>query len=401
MSSQNEQDQIELLTRELRRRGDALTDSPLGFDAVRGQAVTIRRRRRVATGLAVAAAVAVIVPTAIVAAKSVNADGIQPATQTPSVSTPTVTPTTTATPGNQPKPHALDVADLPTGPEPAVGYQNAADRADLPRAFARTSQATVQVTSEGKVVVEVGSKTFGPYPSSSPLARNAAGTIVAWLTDAGDVMAWQDGQSQPLTVGHTDLFSPQLAALTGSDCTTGNCAAWVRGADAQTHAYTSMRVVTGPHALPSSFGPIIAVRDVTDDGRMLGSTEIGDSTSCSAVLDGATTLLHTCDYQLDSFSPSGSYVLASDPFHDGAGSSVIAVFATAGDRLAYRVRTTDRQAFYADAVWEDDTHVLFTAYQSGSWSIVRMDVVTGAMETAVAAQPGDAFDGSPFTLETT
>ena len=44
-------------------------------------------------------------------------------------------------------------------------------------------------TPEG-VVVETGGRTFGPYPSSYGLARNAAGTAVAWATDDGDVMAW-------------------------------------------------------------------------------------------------------------------------------------------------------------------------------------------------------------------
>jgi hypothetical protein len=397
MSSQNEQDQIELLTHELRRRGDAFTDSPLGFDAVRGQAVSIRRRRRVATGLAVAAAVAVIVPTAIVAAKNVNADGIQPATQTPSVSTPSTTTTTSATPGNQPKPHALDVADLPTGAPPNLVYATKPDY----RAFTMAGDHTVRVFDTGVVVSsETSDQTFGPYPTSSPLARNADGTVVAWLTDNGDLMAWQDGRSQPLTIATTTLQGAQLEALTGGDCTTGDCVAWIRGNTASGQPASERIDGTGAVSPVDPQGRIIQVRDADDQGRVLGSTEITDTGSCSSVIAGATTLLHTCDYTFDAFSPDGSLVLASEPYHDGAGASVIATFTTAGDRLAYRVRTGQTMAMYQQAVWEDDTHVLFTAYQDGQWSIVRMDAVTGALETAVPPRPG-SYDDCPFTLETT
>ena len=61
----------------------------------------------------------------------------------------------------------------------------------------------------------------------------------------------------------------------------------------------------------------------------------------------------------------------------------------------------DRQdsAFYGQAVWEDDGHVLFTAYQDGQWSIVRMGV-DGAMEYAVPpTSAGDELN-APFVLET-
>ena len=54
--------------------------------------------------------------------------------------------------------------------------------------------------------------------------------------------------------------------------------------------------------------------------------------------------------------------------------------------------------FYNSAVWEDETHVLFTLFQDGKWSIVRMDV-DGAMEFAVAPQPGDEME-VPWHFET-
>ncbi len=82
------------LTREMHRRTDGLHDAPLAFDDVRGRATSIRRRRQLATGLGVAAAVAVIVPTAMFATKGTDGDGNLP----PATSSPTVIDTNTPSP---------------------------------------------------------------------------------------------------------------------------------------------------------------------------------------------------------------------------------------------------------------------------------------------------------------
>ena len=42
--------------------------------------------------------------------------------------------------------------------------------------------------------------------------------------------------------------------------------------------------------------------------------------------------------------------------------------------------------------------MLFTLYQDGKWSMVRMDV-NGAMEFAIAPEPGDEMD-VPWHFET-
>ena len=113
---------------------------------------------------------------------------------------------------------------------------------------------------------------------------------------------------------------------------------------------------------------------------------------------GSDPLLATCAHAFDAFSPDGSYVLASDTYGDGIGAGQIAVYAAAGDILADRSRTDDRTAFYNSAVWEDETHVLFTAYQDGKWSMVRMGI-DGAMEYAIAPEKGNA-DRVPYRFET-
>ena len=391
------------LTRELHRRTDTMIGArpgaPLSFDDVRAKATTIRRRRRVATGLGVAAAIAVIVPTAIFATRG-GPSTVQPASPLPTAGTPSPdspTPTSTSTPVMGDKPHVLDVRGLPTGAPPAIPWLVSGDQSPLPSSFVEVSGATVRSLPQGVEVLANG-RTFGPYPSDSPVARNIQGTIAGWVTTDGDLMVWQVGQSQPLTIGHTDLAGTQLEAITGNDCTTGDCKLWIRGSTLPSGDQESQAIDgNGTVTLADHDGRIIAVRDADESGRVLGSTEIGDGTSCSALLDASTTVFSTCAYQLDSFSPSGDYVLASEAYHDGASSGTIAVFATAGDRMAYRVRTNQHTAGYWQAVWEDDTHVLFTAIQDGTWSIVRMGV-DGSLEYAVPPVAGDPYQ-SPFVLE--
>ena len=77
---------------------------------------------------------------------------------------------------------------------------------------------------------------------------------------------------------------------------------------------------------------------------------------------------------------------------------VDAADATAGDLLSHRSTTKKAPAFYNDAVWEDETHVLLTVFQDGMWSMVRMDV-QGAMEYAIAPQQGNQ-DNVPWRFET-
>jgi hypothetical protein len=394
------------LTQELHRRADVLSDvpadAPLAFRDVRGRATTIRRRRTLATGLGVAAAIAVILPTAIFAGRGLDrGQEPPPASQSATESaTDGASPSPTSTPVMGPRPHALDVRDLPTGAPPAVPLVTGSDSA-----MAQTGEAHVRWTSDG-IVVEAGGRTFGPYPSSHGLVRNDAATAVAWTTDDGDVMVWADGAGEPFTLASLGAADVRIGALTGTDCRrdpASDCtyyvSRWPTGSDQPEAVAINGDGVTG-NVDPDR--TILSVRDATDSGRVLGLTEVRDDGTCSAVLDpadfGSDPLLATCAHAFDAFSPDGSYVLASDTYGDGIGAGQIAVYATAGDILAKRSRTDDASAFYNSAVWEDETHVLFTAYQDGRWSIVRMGI-DGAMEYAVAPVPGDPLE-CPFVFET-
>jgi WD40 repeat protein len=391
------------LSRTMRRHAENLSAAPLAFDDVRGKATSIRRRRQLAAGVGALAAVAVIVPTAMFAANTIKADnGLPAASQAPPTVSDSNSPAPTEGPTMGADSGALDVADLPTGAEPrwtlvTEGF-----------AQASTEDATIRATSRG-VVVETAGETFGPFPSSTGLARNAVANAVAWGTDDGNVMVWADGSSEPYTIS-TDFGETgvRVVAVTGTNCqegTASDCSYYVTRYDMEANQQESVRMSgDGSVTAVDPDRAIIGVHDVSDSGLVLGLTSVDDTEpgSCSAVLDpassGSTPLWETCKHTLDAFSPNGDYVLASDPYHSGSGSGVIAIYdAHTGKLLADRIKKADDMASYNSAVWEDETHVLFSAYQDGKWSIVRMNV-DGAMEYALA--PAKGGEDVPWHFET-
>ena len=202
------------LTRELHRRTDGMHDAPLAFQDVRGKATSIRRRRQLATGLGVAAALAVIVPTAMFATKGTESDGPTPITQPPTVSdTNTPVPTLHTDDGCGP-PRAR--CDRPADGSAARRRRSSRATGVRPRDHPRRRSPW----ADG-VVVEAGGRTFGPYPSSHGFAVNAAGTAVAWTTDEGErdgLGRRRRGAVHPGQLRRTDV---RVAAITGTDCVRG------------------------------------------------------------------------------------------------------------------------------------------------------------------------------------
>ena len=264
-------------------------------------------------------------------------------------------------------------------------------------------------TKDGTSSVEAAGQTFGPYTSSHGIVRNPAATAVAWATDEGEVMAWADGESEPFVLSETGLDDVRVGAVTGTDCSrqADQCTFFVSGYDFDANTSEVFTLTsTGVRGEVDPDGLLISVRDATDDGRVLGLTEIDelDPSSCSAVLDPAETgskpLWETCDHTLDTFSPNGDYVLASDPYGDGIGAGVIAVYdAEHGELLADR-RNTQQEPGLLQRAPSGRTRPTSCSrvFQDGQWSMVRMDV-DGAMEYAIAPQKGNQ-DNVPWRFET-
>ena len=151
----------DLRRRTLQQHAENLSATPLAFDDVRGKATSIRRRRQLATGLGVAAAIAVIVPTAMFATRGTSSDGqLPPATQ-PSTATDTNV--------------AVADVDAHHGLEPArPRRQRPADRrsARRPRPGRQRHRTGPDQRGRGALdegrhsSVEAAGQTFGPYTSS-------------------------------------------------------------------------------------------------------------------------------------------------------------------------------------------------------------------------------------------
>ena len=216
--------------------------------------------------------------------------------------------------------HERAVADLDAddGLEPArPRRQRPADRrsARRPRPGRRRHRAGPDQRGRGALdegrhrPVETAGQTFGPYTSSHGIVRNPAATAVAWATDEGEVMAWADGESEPFVLSETRASTTCASARSRAPTAPG------RRTSARSSSRATTWTPTAPRSSPSRStgergevdpdGLLLSVRDATDDGRVLGLTEIDElePSSCSAVLDPAETgskpLWKTCDHALD------------------------------------------------------------------------------------------------------
>ena len=383
-----------------------------------------RRRRLVIGAVTAAAVVAITLPIAF-RGGHVFGGGDEPTLQ-PSASLTTAgstgtssTPAPSHSPGAQPA-AVLDVTHLPTGALPAIGYARhgvlyLADGATVTPA---TTYPVVGFTELGdgalayltdhdsSFAVEITTADgahLGPFASGYELAVNADRTVVAWLSHSGTPMVWQAGLTAPRSL-HASIpgNSRRMAAVTGHDCTSAaGCTVYAsswQGQGSHAWAVTSHGRLTSADAADR----LIWVSDASENGRIVGYTAITDTGSRSAIFDesapGRPQLWATTRHTLDTFSPTGEFLLAGPAYRDGIGDGQIAVYTANGRLLVNRQTSAQHPGFLQGATWEDATHVLFPIFQNEQWSLVRMSV-TGTMEYAVPPAHGN-MDHNPFVVAT-
>lgn len=413
----NDDDLTNDLTRELHDRADTVHGATLGLDDVTGRARSIRRRRAATAVVGAAAAVALIVPTAALASHhSGHRTEPGPATQMP-------TPTqTTAPDAHQPAPGVLDVSDLPTGAAPQMDYvyngtlhlasggSGTVNTRYTPRQFVEMADgARVWLTTDnGTPYIEIQDTdgTFhDPVPSTSWLSVNAAHSIVAWMTPAGQVTIWEGWASDPRPLG-TPVPGTEwrLGPVTG----VGQARPGKAGPNCHQSVCTVIVNVPGATWQPWEVsdsgtrklldGSYRSIADVDETGLTIGWTRITDSGTCSRLLGGGEFQgFLTCRHTLTSFSPDGQLILGTPAYPDGVGSNRIAMYDLEGKRLFDRASTPKVQPTYNAQEWEDDTHVLIPVYQDGQWSLVRV-ASDGSLEYAVAPRPGADVTENPYLI---
>jgi hypothetical protein len=404
------------LTRELHERADAVHGSSLALADVTGRARSIRRRRTAAAVAGVAAAVALIVPTAALAGRH-DGHRTEPA--------PITQGTTTATPDPEPPaPGVLDVSDLPTGAPPQMDYvyKGVLHFADggvgqvntryTPYRFVELADGARvwQTADNGNTYIEIQDTdgTFhDPIPSSWGLSVNRQHSIAAWLTPTGQVTIWEGWASEPRPFGDPlpgDEW--HIGPITGAgDATPGQ-----PGPSCQDSGCTVIVNVRGPTWQPYEVsasgtrklldGSLRDVADESEAGLTIGYTKMTDSGNCSTLVGGGEFQgFETCQHTLQTFSPDGQLILGLPAFPDGAGPNQIAMYDLEGHLLFDRASTPKVQPMFSQYEWEDDTHVLITVFQEGQWSVVRV-ASDGTMEYAVTPRPGTDVTVNPYVLPT-
>ncbi len=374
------------LSRQLHEQVDTMRDAPLTLDGVRGRAHSIRRRRHaVGAGVVAAAFLAVAIPVGLsLGGQTDSSPG--PATPSRSEIVDTENPQPVQTAIDLPYLEG-DLLTLPDGTElelpPTDGGEQyfggavLGDQVLALRFDPNTGAQTLDRFDEDMQVTE-------SVPLAQGIVHNPEGSAIAYATRGGDlVIEWADGQ---MALGPVGRVQP-VRLLGGPDCTLGADDCVVYFHDGGTAEFLN----NSGEGAPVS-GDLLKVLDVTYDYRIAVLTRIYERPepgSCSEVRNVQTQdlVFETCEHTLGRFSPDGAHISGLPAYLDGIGAGYTAILdAKTGEELA---RYEPENGFVRNAVWEDDGHLLVTAYDAGAWSVMRLGV-DGSVEQALG--PSTATD---------
>jgi hypothetical protein len=371
------------LARTLRDQADRVGGHPIDFESVRGRARGIQRRRRVAAGAGVLAAIAVIAPIAVAANGGLlgSDNPLPPATQVPS---PTPVGVVKADASSAPR------GDAPTIPwlERTVLHQPDGTTTDLGKPYQQ-----VTPYDGGWAVTDIIENTTSFLDADGNVRRTFPGSSLVVAAD-GEAFATVLEATGGLDVGLYPAAGVgpggYLSSVVSFDGTV-DLAGFTRregpaqGAPGAQEVAYNLRSANGrssgvwltdweqePRRLPG----LLNVRATSQvNGLVSGLTSIDELEpgSCSAVVVAATGQhrWETCDYTLESFSPDGRYVIGTDAYADGIGGRTVAIL-DATDGTVIVDYTTADFGFTGSSVWESSSTVLTTTYQDGRWYALRL-----------------------------
>lgn len=389
----NTRDDLEReLGEQLHRQVAGLHDSPLALADVKGRARTIRRNRRLAAGAGVAAALLVVVPTAITAGGALQADRIS---EPEPLAPPREVVRTTLT---------LD--DLPSGPPPEVEYFTP-DGVVLPgegtRELPYNYNALVPSEADGGWLGWRGASLGVRYLDEELVARREvpAGTFfvgnpdrsaVAWgatrsgeetlvlhpTVDSRGELTWEF----PYEVEPVDFLAEDRLVYTTLNQRTGRTEVGVAEPDGSTTP------------LPGYLGAVSASPEA---GLVAVQTRSrNDGSGCFGMVEPATPaepLWESCDHSLGAFSPDGRYVLASGSYLSGVGIGAVQVLdAATGEEVARFDPARRSQLLLQRLVWESSDSFLAVAGDRGDVTILRFGVDGSLTEVAERLRSADYGD---------
>ena len=372
------------LTRALHAQVEHMHDAPLQLSDIQGRATRIRRRRQaLGTGLAVAA-VAVIVPAAVVLGDALPQSSPDPDPAQTATGSPTIAPDLTR----------LVVKDLPRGGEPGVTYVHGGEIIEA------DGTATV-VSSEYSDVVRTGSGWVGLTADENGNWRleelDRSGEVVGATPSSETLAVTSD-------LAHYAWFDPRTRRLAAVDTTDGPTRSWnlaetdlapagMLAADEvvyNVHGVDPAAMVAAPDGSTKPIPGLLTAADASDTtGLGSGLVSVQEAGSCSAVVRPGTgeRLWQTCEVTLGAFSPDGRHLIGYPAYRDGVGDGELAIYTAEGRPLWHLTSYQANPWFINDVVWEDDAHLLATVFQDGTWHLVRFGV-DGSAELASPAIGG-------------
>ncbi|HXH80851.1 hypothetical protein [Nocardioides sp.] len=382
-------DELEqMLGRDLHQQVDGMSTVPFGFSEVQGRAHRIRRNRRITAGIALAAAVAVIVPVGLTVGGTLQSkDEIQPA---PSPSVPAEVSRTTLTVNGLPHGHAPEIEYFTVDGVvlPGEGTQQ------LPESY----QALVPSSAAGGwialgpnreevIYLSEDFERLGSSPASGyGFATTPERDYVSWVVPENGVQTLElRSTTDPDKTTSWELPSSPPAGVVG-----------ILGPDSvvyetQSRSGTTVGLAT-PEGLTIELPYLNALGVDPVNGLISVQTSSTDNTGCFAVIKAATLApaWETCDYKLGSFSPDGAYVMATAADSDGLGPTMVSMLdSRTGDLVAEFASAGRKQVTLIRPAWESGSTIIATAIEGTTTTMVRM-WVDGALEEV--ADPVDASE---------
>lgn len=396
------------------RARDVGDDQPIDLAAVRGRAHGIRRRRRLAAGLAVAAAVAVTVPLGLstvgTSPSSVGPTGQHTATSTPS-------PDTTRSTAPAPSTTVPVVpSELPQGDPPTVPWlegrtlHHDGTTTELPPgrwsdvAAYRGGWLAVQESNRGNrlVRIDAGGAVTSDKPGGVRIDTSADGTQLAWVEDGvlhrGLASGHSEGEdTQTVPKG----YDAQVAgfASAGSVVYTLTGTTDANAGDQTVHVtdFTDDRTVPG----------LVHARSSNDEaGLVAGTTRFDANTggACFAmVFPSGEQLWSDCRHSVDTLSPAGRFVTGQSSGCDqqyGCGELLVRQARTGQPAVEFAAPRRADGTSFGIVGWEDEEHMLGVAYTypTGEWWLVRFGV-DGSVERVAGPVKGVEYEPA-FALPT-
>lgn len=390
------------LGRELHDQVDDLHGSPLVLGDVQGRAASIRRHRRLAAGAGLAAAVAIIVPAAMLAGVGADRAGTVPGVATNG-------------PSHGPATHtALTLDGLPRGDAPGIEYftPDGVVLPDVGPVEQDTNwQGLVRSEADGgwlaygpaRDEVRYLSTEFGDQGGSSAgsdgFVTDADRAWVSWTaqerggqtlllhstTDAGRGRAWGFPAQPP--VSPVGILDGERVVFETTDQRNGDVTV----------------AIAEPDGSISPFADVLGAAAVSPDGLVSVLTRPqGDLGACFGIVDAAldptTVVWETCERSLGGFSPDGRHVLAGPAYLDGVGDREVAVLdARTHALVADFDQPRDGQLIVGQHGWESDDAVLAVASEGPRQTVLRLGV-DGTLEQATDVADVSLMDDMAFWL---